>query len=95
LQQSAENYGYVETLLGKRRRDMPPKDAVNSVIQGTGAIVLKLAMLRLTDYIISTTVHDEILISADKHPPRDIFDNLIDIPISWEWKAGHNWRDVN
>ena len=93
-QRFAEEHGYVETLLGKRRMDMPQKDAVNSVIQGAGAIVLKLAMLRLSDFIISTTVHDEILISADKHPPKDIFNNLIEIPISWEWKVGKNWRDV-
>jgi DNA polymerase-1 len=90
----AEENGYVETLWGKRRSDMPPKDAVNSIIQGSAAVVLKLAMARLQNYPITTTVHDEILISYPTPPPSEALEDLIEIPISWEWKMGTNWLNV-
>jgi DNA polymerase-1 len=79
--ESAKEQGYVTTLFGRRRqipelrarnfqvRTLGERLAVNTVIQGTAADVLKLAMVRvaraLADEGLATrmvlTVHDELL----------------------------------
>jgi DNA polymerase-1 len=83
IEQAAEQ-GYVTTLFGRRRqipelrarnwqvRSLGERLAVNTVIQGTAADVLKLAMIRcarsLRDAGLRTrlilTVHDELLLEA-------------------------------
>ena len=85
----AKQEGYVKTLWGRRRqmpelrarnyqvRTLGERLAVNTVIQGTAADVIKLAMVRchgaLAEASMSTrlllTIHDELLFEA---PPGEV-----------------------
>ena len=80
--ETAKEQGYVTTLFGRRRqipelrarnyqvRTLGERLAVNTVIQGTAADVLKLAMVRAHRELARTggrlilTVHDELLVEA-------------------------------
>jgi DNA polymerase-1 len=82
----AKSDGYVETLLGRRRplpdinsgviniRNMNERQAINSVIQGTAADMIKLAMLNLHRRIkadqlptrMLLQVHDELVFESPK-----------------------------
>ena len=85
--ESAREEGYVRTLWGRRRqipelkarnyqvRSLGERLAVNTVIQGTAADILKLAMIRARDALaesgLSTrlilTIHDELLFECPEH----------------------------
>ncbi|HEX3392791.1 MAG TPA: DNA polymerase I [Solirubrobacteraceae bacterium] len=85
----AKEQGYVKTLWGRRRqipelrarnyqvRSLGERLAVNTVIQGTAADVIKLAMVRCHDALreggfeakLILTIHDELLFEA---PPAEI-----------------------
>jgi DNA polymerase-1 len=82
--EQAERDGYVTTLLGRRRpvpeirtrnrqtRALGERLAVNSVMQGTAADVIKVAMIRIHDRLLEEgrsarlvlQVHDELLLEA-------------------------------
>jgi DNA polymerase I len=82
--EQAERDGYVTTLLGRRRpvpeirvrnrqtRALGERLAVNSVMQGTAADVIKVAMIRIRDRLreegrgarLVLQVHDELLLEA-------------------------------
>ncbi len=82
--ESAKDEGYVKTLWGRRRqipelrarnfqvRSLGERLAVNTVIQGTAADVIKLAMVRCHDALreggfdtkLILTIHDELLFEA-------------------------------
>jgi DNA polymerase I len=87
--EQAKNEGYVKTLWGRRRqipelrarnyqvRSLGERLAVNTVIQGTAADVIKLAMVRCHDALreggfqtkLILTIHDELLFEA---PPDEV-----------------------
>jgi DNA polymerase I len=87
--EAATDEGYVKTLWGRRRqipelrarnfqmRSLGERLAVNTVIQGTAADVIKLAMVRCHDALHDggfqteqiLTIHDELLFEA---PPQEI-----------------------
>jgi DNA polymerase-1 len=87
--EAAKEQGYVKTLWGRRRqipelrarnyqvRSLGERLAVNTVIQGTAADVIKLAMVRCHDALRSggfqtkliLTIHDELLFEA---PPEEV-----------------------
>ena len=87
--EAATDEGYVKTLWGRRRqipelrarnfqmRSLGERLAVNTVIQGTAADVIKLAMVRCHDALreggfeceLILTIHDELLFEA---PPGEI-----------------------
>jgi DNA polymerase-1 len=87
--EAAKEQGYVKTLWGRRRqipelrarnyqvRTLGERLAVNTVIQGTAADVIKLAMVRCHDALreggfeakLILTIHDELLFEA---PPAEI-----------------------
>jgi DNA polymerase I len=87
--ESATDEGYVKTLWGRRRqipelrarnfqvRSLGERLAVNTVIQGTAADVIKLAMVRCHDALreggfdtkLILTIHDELLFEA---PPGEV-----------------------
>jgi len=106
VRREARVKGYVLTMLGRKRTlesmmegEEPGYDptlkAVNSIVQGSAADILKLGMLRLKDYKIVATIHDEILISK----PDDGIDlpemsNLCEIYIPWVVKKGKNWGEL-
>jgi DNA polymerase-1 len=86
--EQAKEQGYVTTLFGRRRqipelrarnyqvRTLGERLAVNTVIQGTAADVMKLAMIRVHDAIgreglrnrMVLTIHDELLLEG---PPEE------------------------
>lgn len=85
----ASEEGYVKTLWGRRRqvpelrarnyqvRTQGERLAVNTVIQGTAADIIKLAMLRCQEALVAQgmrtrlilTIHDELLFEA---PPEEV-----------------------
>jgi DNA polymerase-1 len=87
--ESAKEEGYVKTLWGRRRqipelrarnyqvRSLGERLAVNTVIQGTAADVIKLAMVRCHDALreggfdakLILTIHDELLFES---PPAEV-----------------------
>ena len=86
--EQAKEQGYVTTLFGRRRqipelrarnyqvRTLGERLAVNTVIQGTAADIIKLAMVRCeralsqegSDTRLILTIHDELLFEG---PPTD------------------------
>lgn len=106
LEHQAVRDGYVTTWLGRKRtlENMlegekrgynPLLKVVNSVVQGTAAEILKLAMLRLASTKIVATIHDELLISTPTSIDLSLLDNLCFIPTAWDVNTGDNWRDLN
>jgi DNA polymerase-1 len=87
--EQAKEDGYVTTLLGRRRnvpeirsgrwdtRSLGERLAVNTVIQGSAADIIKLAMVRVSDALASNgletrlilQIHDELLFEG---PPEDV-----------------------
>ena len=82
----ARNYGYVETILGRRRylmdinsrnallRSHAERNAVNAPIQGSAADIIKLAMIKINDSLMTQKlgsklilqVHDELIFDVKK-----------------------------
>lgn len=72
VRRAVEKRGYIKTYFGRRRYLNRAKSyrGINSLIQGTAADVLKIAMIRVNDYLkkenlesrICSVVHDEIII---------------------------------
>lgn len=91
--EEAEDLGYVTTILGRRReipeirsrnrnqRFLGERLAINSVIQGSAADLIKVAMVRLAERLrtenlggkILIQVHDELVLEA----PRDVADAVV------------------
>ena len=85
----AEQHGYVSTLFGRRRqipeirarnwqvRKLGERLAVNTVIQGTAADIIKVAMVRASDALkdaelqtrVILQIHDELLFEG---PPEEM-----------------------
>lgn len=76
--QEADEKGYLETLLGRRRyfpelSSHAKREAINFPVQGTAADIMKLAMLRVYEKIKVGTIradmllqiHDELIFEAD------------------------------
>jgi DNA polymerase-1 len=106
----AATRGYVKTILGRRGR-FPEQErlhsALNRVIQGTAADIMKLKLLeaynnrRLLTLTLRFPVHDELngdLENPEKVKPlRELLDSPslpIKVPITWVVKLGKNWRET-
>ncbi len=76
--QEADEKGYLETLLGRRRyftelSSQARREAINFPVQGTAADIMKLAMLRVYERIkaheikadMLLQIHDELIFEAD------------------------------
>jgi len=99
--------GYITTYLGRVRTAEsmiegeedgynPIMKAVNSVVQGTGADILKLAMLRLERFDQKILMHDELGLSTSEVLPDNILDNLVEFPIVWKiGTSTKNWGDAS
>lgn len=105
----ADQRGWVKTYLGRRAR-FPNADriykALNSVVQGTAADIMKLKLVALhaarkaTGFILRTTVHDEVTGDVpDRDAARRVNDVLnqqslpLRVPILWTTKSGANWSE--
>jgi DNA polymerase-1 len=105
MKYEASNKGYVTTMFGRKRtlesmaedesNDYDPLlKVVNSIVQGTAADILKLAMLRLKEQKTATTIHDEILQSVLKVPDVHLLDNLCPIMLKWDVSTGDSWGNL-
>ena len=120
--ESVKNLGYVETLWGRRRyisaiyernRSMYEEAcriAVNTVVQGTAAEIMKLGMIALfielqkyTDAKIVLQIHDELLISVPEslsvvveQEAKRVLEGIVNwnIPLIVSTRIGHNWKEV-
>ena len=104
--EQAKQEGYVKTLWGRRRqipelrarnyqvRTLGERLAVNTVVQGTAADIIKLAMVRChsalaqskLDTRLLLTIHDELLFEG---PPAEVADarELIEREMVGVWEA--------
>jgi DNA polymerase-1 len=102
--EKATDDGYVTTLFGRRRnipelrsangqtRAMGERLALNTIVQGTGADVMKLAMIdvarALTESDLSTqmilTIHDELLFEGPK-TEQDALSELVEREMIAPW----------
>lgn len=106
----AEERGYVKTILGRRTRfpgGSRIHKALNGVIQGTAADIMKQKLVDLhkarheTDFVLRWTVHDEV--DGDARTPEtkgkvsEILNSQsfpqLAIPILWEVSTGKNWKE--
>jgi len=94
--QEATKKGYVITLMGRRRyvpeinannrntREFGKRIAINTPVQGSSADLIKIAMLKVADYLESTDkktkmvlqVHDELIFEAPKNELEEITEEL-------------------
>lgn len=105
----AAERGYVRTYIGRRMRFKDKKrlhKALNGVIQGTAADVMKQKIVELhrerkyTNYTMRLTVHDE---SVGSIPDPECLKRVSEVlgvqsfpfkvPILWDAKVGRNWKE--
>lgn len=113
--------GYIETYFKRRRyfyninssnrrlAEFEKRAAVNAVIQGTAADIIKIAMVELdkelspSDGCIVMQVHDELLIEAKEKAAynvqktvKNIMENVVefDVPLSVNIKIADNWMEA-
>ena len=111
----ARENGYVETILGRRRylrdinsqnmveRGFAERNAVNAPIQGSAADMIKIAMIKVNDFIkqeklqsrIILTVHDELVFDVHKSElelmktkVNELMINAIPFPVKMETGIG-------
>lgn len=95
----AKEYGYVKTLLGRRRyiedinsknwnkRGFAERVAINMPIQGTAADIIKLAMIRIHNWLISShkksrmllQVHDELIFEIHESELEEVPPKIIEL----------------
>ncbi len=117
---SARISGYVTTLFGRRRylpeinsknvslRQFAERTAVNSIIQGTAADMIKIAMIEIDRQmtgmksLMIMQVHDELVFDVHqselekvKALVRDRMENCVQlkVPVTVEMGIGDNWLD--
>ena len=107
----AKNRGYVRTLLGRRRhfklvglRRLYPHKGLNSIIQGSGADMIKRAIIevyRQLKQVPLITVHDEnnynVVDRAMALLITEIMENAlpIDVPNKIDTGLGKNWSEAH
>lgn len=107
---TAEQRGYVKTYIGRRRRYLPGDryySALNSVLQGTAADLMKMAIKvlyderRTTGYMQRLTCHDETDGDSLNDKTLGLVNELINeqrlalrVPITWQSGEGANWKEA-
>lgn len=109
---------YTETVLGRRRYfptldtdnvkvlEKEVKQAVNHPVQGTAADIMKAAMVKLIDYPIICTIHDELLFLVHEsdleevmHDAKRVMEEVAEdilggvVPIVAEAKYAKRWSE--
>ena len=97
--EKARKCGYAETILGRRRylrdinsrnmtdRQFAERNAINAPIQGSAADMLKIAMIRIHEYLLASrlrskmilTVHDELVFDAHRDEIETLRENVGEI----------------
>jgi len=123
-EQRFRNYGYVQTISGRKRRRTPyfyAKDeyeqgaeirsAINSIIQGTAADLMKIAMKNMAPQLkkygahLILTVHDEVLISCPYKYAKQVYavvhrsmvsaGDVLDVLVEVDCKFGRTWQEAH
>ena len=96
---SARESGYVETVFGRRlylpeinarnvnRRQYAERSAINAPMQGTAADIIKLAMIRVANWLANTKpearmimqVHDELVFEVSAAAVDEVRDNVVEL----------------
>ena len=114
--------GFIETLSGRRRylpeihsgmpqvRGAAERMAVNMPAQGTAADIMKMAMIKVAEYLEDSNikmllqVHDELVFEV---PEKDVkkaakeIKNIMEkvfklkVPLRVDVKAGKNWKEMH
>ncbi len=123
--QQARDLGFVETLFGRRRyfpifaskgrvnrqaTARADREAVNHPIQGTAADIIKVAMIRLHDRLLTKyqarmilQVHDELVLEVPQDELIDVQQLVIKImssaydlsvPLKVDTSSGNNWLEL-
>jgi DNA polymerase-1 len=116
---STRKFGYSESFFGRRRylpsiwsgivkdRMSAEREAVNQVIQGTGADIMKMALRRVWEAItpldgkLILTSHDDVVVECPL-THRDsvarivggMTEGLVPVTLPVEVKTGHTWGDM-
>ncbi|MGL5020859.1 MAG: DNA polymerase I [Mycoplasmatales bacterium] len=112
----AQEHGYVKTLLNRRRyikninssnrqeKENAERMAINSPIQGTAADLIKIAMIRIDNYIYENDldirmvmqIHDELVFYVKSEKVEEVsqelcrlMENLIDLKVSIKAEIGY------
>ena len=119
----ARDTGVTRTLFGRIRQhpeinskngmrcSMAERTAINSPIQGTAADIIKLAMIRVADYLkreqlrtrMVLQVHDELIFEMPddelsiKEKLRELMQGVIElrVPLTVNLKQGRNWQSMS
>lgn len=118
IKEEALKKGYVETIMGRKRflnrikdirKDEMERIAVNSIIQGSNADIIKVVMIELKDKLkkfnskILLQIHDELLFEVIEKEKeivtniiKDSMENIvkIDVPLKVNIAIGQNWGDL-
>jgi len=118
------NLGYVQTLSGRKRRcskhfyhkddyeqGAEIRSAINSIIQGSSADIIKYAMIKMHKKLKSfgakmiLTVHDEVLVSCPIKYSKSCYDIIkssmlkagkdLKVPIEIDIKFGRTWAEAH
>ena len=105
----ATQHGYVTTALGRRARLQPTEAfrALNRIIQGSAADLMKLKLVELhaarkdTGFLMRFTVHDSVEGDCPDDASRDRVRDILNaqslplsVPIRWTVKTGATWGAV-
>jgi DNA polymerase I-like protein with 3'-5' exonuclease and polymerase domains len=110
LHKQFNHRGYVMTLLGRRSRfnsNHKTYIALNRVLQGTGADIMKQKLVELhkerktTGFLLRLTVHDAVVGDARLPETKDRVAEILNhqsfpelrVPILWEVGVGRTWAD--
>ena len=101
LNDQVMEHGYVETMFGRHRHLLPEESykAINSIIQGSAADIIKMSMVKLPTEIqnkMRLTVHDELVFEdLDKDEIRTISETMtsFDLPLKVGIGTGKTWWD--
>jgi DNA polymerase I-like protein with 3'-5' exonuclease and polymerase domains len=101
--------GYVKTWLGRRARfptNYKTHSALNRIIQGNGADLLKMKLVELhrerkrTGFVMRMTVHDSVGGDATTPETKQLVSGILNrqstprkIPILWSVKTGRTWAE--
>ncbi|MEX2585072.1 MAG: DNA polymerase I [Balneolaceae bacterium] len=115
----AREHGYVKTLMGRRRyipdiasrnwnvRGFAERIAINMPVQGTAADIIKIAMIRIQDWLqdhsyrtrMLLQVHDELVFELHEkeldlaEPIREMMESAVelDVPLKVDMGIADNW----
>lgn len=115
--------GYVMTLTGRKRyipqindanyqtREFAKRAAMNAPIQGSAADLIKLAMIKVDEYLTTNNyktklilqVHDELIFALDEKEQHivdeivSIMENIFELPVKLKAgvSIGHNWFEAS